>query len=378
MKARRILNDMSRRGTNLKSLLSLIPLAFVAGCSMIGVRQPNSVYLIDTAYPATVTDCRLIAESLRDPRRSERDVTERCPWPVGVCIGFFYVLDTPFSLVSDTVCLPWDVYRLSVISACSASVAKQDAPAAQQKAAKTLGIPVEKTLPKSGIVLRLIPAGSFVMGSPKSEKDRCEDEAQHKVTLTNTFYMGKYEVTQGQWKQLMGRNPSCLTNSGDNAPVDNVGWHDCTNFMERLAALEGMPKHSFRLPTEAEWEYACRASTTTVFCYGDAPDKSMSNCRIVHGCDILERTLPVGQFKPNAWGLYDMHGNVSEWCANWYYCYQWHEVSPTGPAQGLNHVVRGGCWWISVDFQRSAERDVVEPNYKSYMTGFRLCMPVGD
>ena len=276
------------------------------------------------------------------------------------------------------------VIGLFLMTACSSqsvlggSAIKQDASAAQQKAAEELGIPVEKTLPKSGIVLRFIPAGTFLMGSPKTEKERMEDETQHKVTLTNAFYIGKYEVTQGQWKTVMGSNPSCFTNSGDNAPVEMVSWHDCTNFMRKLAALEGMQEGLFRLPTEAEWEYACRAGTTTAFCYGDDLDTSMAT---FIGKNESRRktvpTVPVGKFKPNALGLYDMHGNVLEWCENWYYYYKGHETNPTGPATGACRVLRGGSWDEGADDLRSALRanDDMDSKLNSY--GFRLCMPTG-
>ncbi len=257
---------------------------------------------------------------------------------------------------------------LFLMAACST---RQDASAAQQKAADKLGIPVEKILPKSGIVLRLIPAGTFTMGSPKGETGRRDDEAQHKVTLTKAFYIGKHEVTQGQWKKVMGDNPSRFKDAGDNAPVEYVNWHECTNFVKKLAVLEGMPQGSFRLPTEAEWEYACRAGTQTTFCYGDTLDTSRASFS-------RQKTMPVGQFKPNAWGLYDMHGNVWEWCADWYGSYTGDETDPTGPALGANRVLRGGGWDFNAFYCRSAQRTDGFPPTRWNIHGLRICMPTGQ
>jgi len=270
---------------------------------------------------------------------------------------------------------------------------------AQLNAAKELGIPVEKTLPKSGIVLRLIPAGTFAMGSTRSERDAVIDsvpegvrvelrklldrETQHKVTLSTPFYIGKYEVTQGQWKKVMGKNPSCFTNAGDTAPVEMVSWSDCTRFMEKLAVLERMPKGSFRLPTESEWEYACRAGSKTAFCYGDDLDSSMANFngnypygRGQKG-EYRQKTVSVGHFEPNGWGLYDMHGNVWEWCADWYGEYREEAGDPRGPATGSGRVTRGASWNIFAAYCRSANRYYREPGLAFSHGGFRLVMPAG-
>ena len=257
---------------------------------------------------------------------------------------------------------------------------------AQQETAAQLRIPVEKTLPKSGIVLRLIPAGEFVMGSPTSEVGRSEHEVQHAVKISKPFYMGKYEVTQGQWQKVMGNNPAEFKKVGENGPVDQVSWHACTNFMAKLAVLEGLSAGSLRLPTEAQWEYACRAGTQTAFCYGNDLDRSMANISGVWSGRkgvgqeeyFFKGTLPVGSFKPNAWGLHDMHGNVWEWCHDWYGPYDTDDaVDPRGAKSGSNRVLRGGSWLIFAYVCRSAFRYDYYPNF-AYDFGFRLSLPAGQ
>jgi formylglycine-generating enzyme required for sulfatase activity len=160
-----------------------------------------------------------------------------------------------------------------------------------------------------GMKLVLIPAGEFMMGSPETEKDRSPDESpQHKVRISKPFYMGAMEMTQAQWKAVMEENnPSNF--KGDDLPVEKVSWEDCQEFLKKLSAKEGK---TYRLPTEAEWEYACRAGTTTRFNAGD-DDKALDSVGWHEG-NSESKTHPVGQKKPNAWGLYDMLGNVEEWC----------------------------------------------------------------
>ena len=283
-----------------------------------------------------------------------------------------------------TTCAAIALIALFLVTACggnSGSSADREAAMVQKQAAKKLGVHVEKTLAKSGIVLRLIPDGTFAMGSPTGEKDRLNFEAQHKVTLPKAFYIGKFEVTQGQWKKVMGTNPSSFKNAGDNAPVEKVSWDNCQAFMKKLATLEGMPEGSFRLPTEAEWEHACRAGTPTTFCYGDNLDSRMANFNgeFPYGSgekgEFRKTTLPVGTFKPNAWGLYDMHGNVAEWCADWYGKYGGDATDPRGPATGPGRVVRGGSWTEGAAVCRSASRGNSGPGDTDDYRGFRLCLP---
>ena len=207
----------------------------------------------------------------------------------------------------------------------------------------------------------LVPAGKFKMGSPASEKERSDNETQHEVTLTKPFYMGKYEVTQEQWEGLMENNPSKI--KGAKYPVTNVSWEDCQEFIKKLNAK---PNGGYRLPTEAEWEHACRAGTTTAYSVGDSLTKSDAN---ING----ESTKAVGSYKPNAFGLYDLHGNVWEWCEDWHGDYPAESVTdPKGPATGEGRVLRGGSFNTYVSRARSSDRNIITPSGRNYLYGFRL------
>jgi formylglycine-generating enzyme required for sulfatase activity len=234
----------------------------------------------------------------------------------------------------------------------------------QEKLAKSLGKPLEAKFDLGngvGLDMMLIPAGDFMMGSPESEKGRANHETQHAVTLTKPFYMGKYEVTQEQWESVMGNNPS--NNKGEKLPVTNVSWDDCQNFIKKLNEKN---KGKYRLPTEAEWEYACRAGTTTAYSFGDSITKSDAN---YGGSD----TKAVGSYKPNAFGLYDMHGNVYEWCEDWKADYPKESViDPKGPATGDSRVLRGGFFLGDESRIRSSYRSINSPTYRDLNGGFRL------
>ncbi len=210
----------------------------------------------------------------------------------------------------------------------------------------------------------LVPAGKFVMGSPKKEKDRSDDETQHEVTLTKPFYIGKYEVTQEQWEAVMGKNPS--RRKGAKLPVTDVSWNDCQDFIKKLNAKTN---GGYRLPTEAEWEYSCRAGTSTAYSYGDKLTRSDAN---IDG----DSTKAVGSYKPNAFGLYDMHGNVFEWCNDCYANYPAGAViDPKGPATGKSRVLRGGSYYWTASIARSSNRNLIftpTPSNQNDLLGFRL------
>ena len=208
----------------------------------------------------------------------------------------------------------------------------------------------------------LIPAGKFVMGSPASEKGHRVNETQHEVTLTKPFYMGKYEVTQEQWDAVMINNRSFYR--GPKLPVTSVSWENCQEFIKKLNAKTS---GGYRLPTEAEWEYSCRAGTTTAYSYGDSITKNDSN---VEGLS----TKVVGSYKPNAFGLYDMHGNVWEWCEDWKVDYPKEAViDPKGPEAGKNRVLRGGSFTGVGLHSRSANWfDNLPSTWNIDYLGFRL------
>ena len=219
------------------------------------------------------------------------------------------------------------------------------------------------TLP-GGATMELIwcAPGSFEMGSPKQEHGRFPNEVSHRVTLTKGFWLGKYEVTQRQWESVMLSYPSRFK-SPDN-PVDTVSWLECQVFISRVNTMLG---GLARLPTEAEWEYACRAGSVTPFSgSGIASEMAWYD----QNSDF--QTHVVGSHKPNAWGFYDMHGNVLEWCADWFSDQKMDSVDPKGPPSGSFKIMRGGCWFFFESDCRSAYRLKREPNLRNCIFGLRL------
>lgn len=232
-----------------------------------------------------------------------------------------------------------------------------------------------------GMELVLIPSGSFMMGAPDNEKDSAQDERpQHQVTISKDFYLGKYEVTQAQWKAIMGDNPSYFNNCGDDCPVENVSWDDVQVFIRKLnSKSEG----KYRLPTEAEWEYACRAGTTSelagnldamAWYYNNSGDQRLSGeWDAAKLKSNNNRTHRVGTKQPNNWGLYDMHGNVWEWCQDWFGEYPNEAVTDsTGGISGSHRIFRGGSMGFPADYQRSAKRAYESPQNHNLNIGFRL------
>ena len=224
-----------------------------------------------------------------------------------------------------------------------------------------------------GMNFRLIPAGTFVMGSPTDELGRESDETQYTVTISNPFYIQTTEVTQGQWKMIMGNNPSYSIDCGYNCPVENVSWEDAESF---IIALNAMGEGTYTLPTEAQWEYAARAGSNTAFAYGDISNTSTdSNLNILgwYNSNSDSTTHAVAQKQANAWGLYDIHGNVMEWCMDWYGFYPSGSIiDPIGALSGSNRVLRGGGRSNNSKDCRLSRRRNFSPDYKSYTIGIRL------
>jgi formylglycine-generating enzyme required for sulfatase activity len=226
-----------------------------------------------------------------------------------------------------------------------------------------------------------IPPGEFMMGSPTHEVGRLDNETQHRVTITKGFWMGKYEVTQKQYTAVMGTNPSHFDRGGS-YPVDSVSWEDAVAFCAKVKERTGL---ELRLPTEAEWEYACRAGTTTAYYTGDTEsDLARAGCfagNSERGIKIWKwdrrRWEPrsVGWFEPNRWGVYDMHGNAWEWCADWYGAYPTGMVlDPLGTENGEYRVLRGGSWLNNAQLCRSAHRNYADPSYRDLSHGFRCVL----
>ena len=205
----------------------------------------------------------------------------------------------------------------------------------------------------------LIPAGTFMMG----------DAVLHQVVISKPYYMQVTEVTQAQWRKVMGSNPSMFNTCGDDCPVDNISWVDVQEFIRRINQKEGVNK--YRLPTEAEWEFACRAGSVTKDAPGGKEDEFGNYAW--YDANSERKTHPVATKKPNAWGLYDMHGNVSEWCQDWYDDYPGDAVTdPKGPSSGQHKVMRGGSWLGSTVTLRSTFRSEDYPVVRSNDIGFRL------
>ncbi len=219
-----------------------------------------------------------------------------------------------------------------------------------------------------GMEFVLIPAGAFGMGSATGDRD---EKPVHQVTISQPFYLGKYEVTQDQWQKVMGANPS-LFQGDPNRPVEQIWWTDVQAFIRKLNAKEGHSK--YRLPTEAEWEYAARAGTSTAYSYGD--DASLLPPYAWYKDNARGQTHPVGQLKPTPWSLYDMHGNVWEWVQDWYKRYAPDAVTdPQGPRTGT-HRSRRGCGWNNVaKICRTTNRYSVA-GYRDDFLGVRLVRTV--
>jgi len=227
----------------------------------------------------------------------------------------------------------------------------------------------------------LINGGTFLMGSPIDERGRSNNEGPQRQITVSSFFIGKFPVTQAEYQEVTGTNPS--TFKGQNLPVEEISWFDAVEFCNKRSILEGLTPayiitgsnvqwirdaNGYRLPTEAEWEYACRADTQTPFYSGNSVNDAGW-----HSGNSGRRTNPVGEKQPNSWGLYDMHGNVLEWCWDWLGDYTGNsQTDPQGPSSGTSRVYRGGCWRFESHQLRSAYRFGNNPNLRTFFTGFRL------
>ena len=269
--------------------------------------------------------------------------------------------------------------------------------------------PIGKEMPKEitnsiGMKLVLIPAGEFMMGAmAEDDGGGTEEKPRHKVKITKVFYLGIHEVTQGQFKAVMRYNPSFFARDGqgqkdavyldhskpgggkdklgasddaDGFPVENVSWHEAKEFCEKLSALgdEKKSRRVYRLPTEAEWEYSCRAGDSSKkYHFGDELTGKQANFLDSR----LRRTCSIGSYTPNAFGLHDMHGNVREWCSDWYdsnYYSKDNKDNPAGPTEGSSRMFRGGCWLSNASGCRSANRSMNKPTYRGLNLGFRVAL----
>ncbi len=232
-------------------------------------------------------------------------------------------------------------------------------------------------------IMRWIPAGTFMMGSPDDEPERSDNETQHQTRISEGYWLADTACTQGLWTAIMRKNPSDFVGD-DERPVEQVSWDDCQKFLQALNPL--LEDLNLSLPTEAQWEYACRAGTNTAFSFGDTISTDQANYdgnypynKGAKG-EYRKATESVVQFAPNPWGLYQIHGNVWEWCHDWYGKYELSfadkennfVTDPTGPNSGHDRVLRGGSWFYRAQFLRSARRYRIGPAGRNHATGFRL------
>jgi len=281
------------------------------------------------------------------------------------------------------------------------------APTVMVRQGQTVTAVIERPAPANMV---RIQGGTFTMGSPASEPERSSDEGPQRQVTVSGFYMGRTEVTQKEYQEITGTNPSYF--KGDNLPVEQVSWYDAVEYCNKRSQKEGLTPayiinknqsdpnntnssdtvkwtvtwnrnaNGYRLPTEAEWEYACRAGTTAPFSTGNNITTSQANYNGDNPYNnnakgtYREKTTAVGSFAPNGWGLYDMHGNVWEWCWDWYGAYgSGSQTDPVGASSGSNRVMRGGSWSHDGRLVRSAYRDYYTPSLRDYYLGFRLVRP---
>jgi formylglycine-generating enzyme required for sulfatase activity len=319
----------------------------------------------------------------------------RCPIPVSRCVG---------ELLRVKGLLRSGVVATAVVVAIATASGGGGSPSGrvplwahvsrlQLETAKKHHVPVAFENP-IGMRFVLIPEGKFEMGSPKTERGRSRDERQHEVTITKPYYMQVTEVTNGEYRRYRRDHDSHSSwgfslNAG-RQPVVWVSWGDCASFARWLSREDG--KRVYRLPTEAEWERACRCGTRTRYWWGDGQS---GGWRLANGNDIVTQrrfhcgfmgwtkddgyrvSAPVASYPANSWGLYDLHGNVCEWCRDWYGAYPKKPTSdPRGPAKGQKRVIRGGCWVEEPERLRSAYRWRLSPAHPAPEIGFRLVSPL--
>jgi formylglycine-generating enzyme required for sulfatase activity len=294
----------------------------------------------------------------------------------GPCILLWPLFDRNKGEKAETISESKSIERQSTEVGTAKLPAEKATEVARQAVEPKAGDRMEiEIAPGVKMAFRWCPPGTFMMGSPADEAGREGDETQYRVTLSKGFWLAETEVTQGQWKAVMGNNPSHFT-GGDQLPVEQVSWDDTQEFLRKMGLLSGM---AVRLPTEAEWEYACRAGTTTVFGHGDRLNGKEGNIdgnfpypALSSKGPFLKKTVEVGSYPANQWGLRDMHGNVWEWCWDWYGEYPAVDViDPKGATTGSERVFRGGSWRNSASSCRSANRAANQTGVGLNFVGFR-------
>ncbi len=291
-------------------------------------------------------------------------------------VGTVYSIESTTNLPPTT---RWRFVTLLLLPASPYVWVDTSAPATGQRYYRAVA--ENYTVPANMIYL---PPGAFTMGSPTNEVDRQTGEGpQTTVTLREGFWIGKHEVTQAEYEALTGLNPSYFR--GDpSRPVDSVSWFEATDYCVRLTRQEQAAgriatNSVYRLPTEAEWEYACRSGTSTRFSYGEDAGYTQLANYAWHAGNSGQATHSVGQKLPNPWGLFDLHGNLWEWCQDWWDAYVGgNAIDPQGPATGSERVIRGGGWLYQARFCRSAQRNALSPDRSGSGVGFRVVLDPGQ
>ena len=289
------------------------------------------------------------------------------------------------SLLSTTLVTLLLAFTLGAVTGCGPGTAGYDRHSGEVGEHRSTTLMEEskdsstgKTISNSvGMHFAYIPPGSYLRGSPQEEPGRESDEGQQVVTLSNGYYMQTTEVTQKQWKAVMGELPLYIIKCDEKCPVERVSWEDAQEFIRKLNSMEG--SEIYRLPTEAEWEYAARAGSKTSFANGEIstltcdPDAKLGDMGWYCGNSKILRHHIVGQKRPNDWGLFDMHGSVWEWCSDWYGKYPSESVTdPRGPSEGTERIMRGGGIADNARSCRSANRHSLRPDVEFNNIGLRI------
>ena len=309
-------------------------------------------------------------DTVGDPRAAPhdpRDDDHTAPQPLGALCPLCGARNEPRDTFRCTQC---DKDHLCRTHAVGDTRTCENCVAEREEAQRRLALHLATVGNSVRMTFRLVQPGTFLMGS-ESDDSECREMPVHPVTLSSPFFLAACPVTQAEYERVTRARPSLF--SGPNRPVELVSWDDATAFCRTLSDVEGV---AYRLPTEAEWEYACRAGSAAEYCFGDEAHRLDEYAW--HLGNSNRQTHDVGQKKPNAWGLHDMHGNVWEWCQDWYGSYPAvAQADPTGPASGDARVLRGGSWSLGACSCRCASRLSATPDRTSHSRGFRVVRAVG-
>ncbi len=348
-------DDIKKRA---KNFLSRRHLASTHKKSRVRFKLRVLIWVVEAVVFLAVMEHFVIAPALKYEPSSGKDYTKELPPP------FKGEMEKNTSSTAEKL---KGLNRVSPVGIPNLEFAAEGSTEAldkQREYSRKTNLPIE-VVNTMGMRFRLIPPGTYTMGSPPDEEGRNKTEPPHEVRIPHPFYMSIHEVTQGQWDTLMDSDPSYF--EGKQRPVEEITWYDCLRFLEKLCKHENVEWGNYRLPTEQEWEYSCRAGTSTAFVCGNTAEKL--NLYAVYKKVTVYGTEPVGKRLPNAWGLFNMHGNVWEWCLTQYYKY---DSSPVPDEWRGARAIRGGNWQTKAVECRSANRARLGPTSHGNVLGFRI------